>query len=68
LWSNRQWNPSVEKANLNQYDYKASLDEPIAELKGNTNTKIIMSIEKRKIIKSHMELDLNDNRIIQFAS
>jgi hypothetical protein len=22
LWSNRQWNPSVEKAYRNQYDYK----------------------------------------------
>jgi hypothetical protein len=68
LWSNRQWNPSVEKTYRNQYDYKGPLDEPIAELKGNVNTKIIMATEKRSIIKSHMELELNDNRFVQLAS
>jgi hypothetical protein len=68
LWSNRQWNPSVETIYRNQYDYKGPLDEPIAELKGNVNTKIIMATEKRNIIKSHMELELNDNRYVQLAS
>jgi hypothetical protein len=66
--NNRQWNPFVEKTYRNQYDYKGPIDEPIAELKGNVNTKIIMANEKRNIIKSHMELELNDNQFVQLAS